>query len=80
METDYCAYSDIFGEPGTGIHNYRIFDIAIFDVAGTLLLSYALSILFDQSYVLMTIIVFLIGIIIHAAMCVRTKIHRFIFE
>ena len=27
----FCKYKNIFGEPNTGLHEYRILDIAIVD-------------------------------------------------
>ena len=35
-----CKYSDIFGKSRTGIHSYRVFDIAIVDVVLTIILIY----------------------------------------
>ena len=32
-----CKYKDYFGEPGKGVHSHRIFNIAIVDVAMTLI-------------------------------------------
>ena len=32
-----CYYKNIFGAPGTGIHSYRILNIAIFDVLFTII-------------------------------------------
>ena len=32
-----CKYKNIFGEPNTGIHSVRIFNIAIFDVISTII-------------------------------------------
>lgn len=37
MEWDLSKYKDIFGKPMTGLHKYRIFDIAVVDVAATIL-------------------------------------------
>lgn len=34
--TDLCKYKDALGEPGKGIHSYRLFGIAIADVLMTL--------------------------------------------
>lgn len=33
-----CKYKNILGEPGKGVHSYRIFNIAIVDVLLTLIL------------------------------------------
>ena len=34
-----CKYSNIFGNPGKGLHKYRIFNIAIVDVVLSVLLA-----------------------------------------
>lgn len=36
-------YKDIFGAPNTGIHSYRLFDIAIVDLLFTILVSYLIT-------------------------------------
>ena len=45
-----CKYKDYFGEPGKGVHSYRIFNIAIVDVVmtliGALIISYLSGIKF----------------------------------
>ena len=33
-------YKNMFGEPGKGIHKYRLFNIAIIDVIATIILGY----------------------------------------
>ena len=37
-ECPFAKYSKLFGEPGKGIHSFRVFDIAVFDVLYSLLL------------------------------------------
>lgn len=34
-----CEYKNIFGEPNTGIHSYRIFNIAIVDTLATIVVA-----------------------------------------
>ena len=45
-----CKYKNYFGEPGKGVHSYRIFNIAIVDVVmtliGALIISYLSGIKF----------------------------------
>jgi hypothetical protein len=38
-----CEYKNIFGEPNTGLHKIRIFDIAIVDVVATIIVGILLS-------------------------------------
>lgn len=74
-----CKYSDIFGKPGTGLHKYRIFNIAIVDLLLTILASYILSQIFHWKFYKVSIIMFLIGILAHKIFCVHTTISKFIF-
>ena len=39
----FCKYKNIFGEPNTGLHSYRIFDIAVVDAVSTIILAVILS-------------------------------------
>ena len=41
----YCKYKDFFGEVNTGIHSYRIFNIAIFDVIFTFLAAFIIHLI-----------------------------------
>jgi uncharacterized membrane protein YcaP (DUF421 family) len=72
-------YKDIFGKEKTGIHKYRIFNIAIIDFIGTLIGSIAIAYYFKLNYILTILIVFLLAIIIHRLFCVNTTINKFIF-
>jgi len=42
---DLCKYKNILGDPGKGVHSFRIFNIAIVDVLLTILAAYILSFL-----------------------------------
>lgn len=77
--TVLCKYKDIFGKEKTGIHKYRVFDIAIFDVLGTLMLAYVFSHLFKTSFLAMCVIMFVVAILIHRLFCVNTTINKMIF-
>ncbi len=41
--TQLTQYKDIFGAPGTGLHSFRIFNIAVVDVALTLVAAYFIA-------------------------------------
>lgn len=77
---DFCKYKNILGEPGKGIHAYRIFNISIVDVILTLIGSYILSHLFKISYLYMTISLFILGVFIHRLFCVKTPITKLLFK
>jgi hypothetical protein len=84
-----CKYKNVLGEPNTGIHSVRIFNIAIFDVLSTVLV----GVLFHQyiivewlqmssSIKLWMVLAFLfaLGIFLHRLFCVRTTVDRMLFD
>lgn len=74
-----CQYKHLFGKPGEGVHKYRIFDIGVVDVLTTLLFAYVITYFsgIAPSYVIP--FVFLLGIVVHRVLCVRTKVDRILF-
>lgn len=79
-----CQYSDMFGVPGKGLHQYRIFNIAIVDVLLSILLAYIIYYLlnhFDYKirFTPVLIAIFLLGIFLHWLFCVRTTIDKLLF-
>ncbi len=81
-----CQYKNIFGEPNTGIHTVRIFNIAIFDVLGTIiggiLIQFFLLRIFSFyiDLTLIIIVLFGLGILLHRLFCVRTTIDKLLFR
>ncbi len=75
-----CQYKDIFGKPKEGAHSYRIFDIAIVDVAFTLIGAYVISYYFDLPLLPTTISLFILGIIMHYMFCVDTTINKLLLK
>ena len=43
---DLCKYKNILGEPGKGIHSYRLFGVAIADVIMTIIAAALISYFF----------------------------------
>jgi len=77
----FCKYKNIFGEPNTGLHEYRILDIAIVDVILTIMVAFFINIYLPHYNVIVILIVlFLIGIISHRIFCVRTTIDKLLFQ
>lgn len=74
-----CSYRHIFGEERKGFHSLRLFDIAVGDVVLTLLLSLFISHVAKINIIITTIMVFIVGIVIHRMFCVNTKINTLIF-
>ena len=78
-----CKYKNIFNEPGKGIHSYRLFDIAIFDVLATIIAAYILHIIlsnsfsiFNYNFIICLILLFSLGIFFHWLFCVETTITK----
>ena len=74
-----CKYADMFGKPNSGVHSYRLFNIAIVDVMVVIIGGYMISKYFGYKTKDTIIILFLIGIIIHKLFCVDTTINKLIF-
>ena len=81
-----CKYKDIFGKPNEGIHSVRIFNIAIFDVLGTIIIGILLQFLllrlfsFYIDLCIILVILFSLGILLHRLFCVRTTIDKLLFK
>ncbi len=76
-----CPYKNLFGEPGTGIHSYRIFDIAYLDVFVTVVFAYVIYLFVPQyKFVYVLLSVFVLGIFIHRVFCVRTTVDKLLFD
>ena len=71
--------SDILGAPGTGIHSYRIFNIAIVDLLLTVLGAYIIARVLKKKFVYVLIILLLLGIIMHRLFKVRTTVDKILF-
>lgn len=74
-----CKYKNALGEPGKGIHSYRLFDVAIVDVIMTILVSYLVSNFFNISFTYTTIFLFGFGILLHHIFCVKTTVDKLLF-
>jgi len=77
-----CGLKNIFGEPRKGVHALRIplLDIALFDTALTAIAAFALSRLFNTSFLLTFIVLLIVGIAVHRAFCVDTRLNALIFQ
>jgi len=72
-----CKYRSIFGEPGTGAHSFRIFNIAVVDVVVTVLAAVLIS---RRHFWKVLIALFVAGIVAHRLFCVRTTVDRMLFK
>lgn len=72
-------------EPGKGIHSYRIYGFAAFDIIATgcisfLFTRYKLHRTDLLTHTLVFIILILLGIILHRMLSINTKLNSFIFK
>ena len=74
-----CKYKDIFGKPNTGVHKYRIFNLAIVDVVFTILAGIFISRFFEWNLWYTLGGIFLLGIFFHRIFCVRTTVDKYLF-
>jgi hypothetical protein len=77
---DLCHFKDIFGRPREGAHAYRVFDIAIVDVAATVVVAYLIARIFGLAFWKSLVTLFIVGIISHRAFCVRTTVDKWLFS
>lgn len=76
-----CKYKNMFGEVGTGAHSYRVFNIAIVDVAVTIIIALLIKLLFPNvSLIIVLLSLFIAGIIAHRLFCVETTVDKFLFK
>lgn len=74
-----CQYKNVFGKEREGVHAVRIFDVAIVDVVLTFIAAYLIHIISGWNLILVTILLFILGIIAHRLFCVNTKVNVLIF-
>jgi hypothetical protein len=70
----------MFGMPNTGLHKYRIFNIAIIDVVLTIILALIINNFIRINFWYILLMLFFIGIILHKLFCVKTTIDKLIFS
>lgn len=75
-----CKYQNIFGEPNTGVHKYRLFNIAIVDLAMTIGIAFLIARWFKLNFLIVLLMFLILGIIAHRVFCVRTTIDKLLFE
>ncbi len=76
----FCQYKDLFGKPKTGVHKYRIFGLAAVDVILTVLAALLIAYVFNVSFWITLLVLFILGICLHHLFCVDTTIDKLIFQ
>lgn len=84
MPIGLCKYKDALGVPGQGFHSARLFGFARNDVLGTFGIAFIISLLFYRktllkSFIIISIILFVLAIFLHRLFCVNTTLNKMIF-
>ncbi len=69
----FKKFKNIFGQAGKGLHSVKILDTAIVDYILSIILAFILAWITDIPVVLMTIIVFILGIFFHMLFGINTN-------
>ena len=80
MEISLCPYKYLFGKEKTGVHSYRIFDIAIVDFIVTIIMAWIIAKYFNLDFKETSVAILLLGIISHRIFCVETTIDKLLFS
>lgn len=74
-----CRYRNIFGKPGRGFHSFRMRDIAMNDVIGTVAVSCFISLYCRWAFWKVLSAALLAGVGFHRLFCVNTTVNKWIF-
>lgn len=74
-----CKYKNLLGKLNQGIHQYRLFGVSIADVIMTIIAAGIISYFSKYNFLMILIILFLSGIILHRIFCVRTTVDKLLF-
>lgn len=75
-----CAFSDVFGRPSTGVHSFKVFDIAVVDALAAIAAAAWVARRFQIRFLLALALVFLSGVVAHRMFCVRTTVDKLLFH
>lgn len=68
-----------FGKLNTGIHSYRIFNIAFLDIFVSIFFAILIAYVFNIKIWHSIIGVLIMGIIVHRLLCIPTRVDKFLF-
>lgn len=68
--------STMFGEPRTGLHAYRIFDIAVVDLGATIATSYVISNYYETDFKRTSLSMILLGVVVHKILRIDTGLNK----
>jgi len=75
-----CQYQNFFGAARTGVHSYRVFNLALVDILATFLGAFFLQrwVFPKKSYKEVLFGLFLVGIFMHWVFCVPTTLSQWL--
>lgn len=79
LSIDLCDYRDVFGKPNEGAHKYRIFGVAAIDTILVIIVGFYIHYMKGWNLFTVLAVLFISGIIMHRAFCVRTTIDKLLF-
>lgn len=74
-----CEYSDFFGQVGKGAHSVRFMNIAIIDLALTILAAWLISKYYNYNILYTFGVLMILSIIFHRLFCVRSTLTMMFF-
>ncbi len=78
MNCPFSKFKNVLGEAGKGVHSFKILDTAMVDYFLTIMLAFVFSYLTGFPLVLMTILLFIVGIICHMLFGINTTTLKYL--
>ena len=70
---------NLIGTVNKGVHKYKIFNIAIFDVIVTIVSAKLIAVLFRKYFIFILLCLLKLSIVVHRWKGVRTTVDRYLF-
>jgi len=70
---------NLIGTVNKGVHKYKIFNIAVFDVIVTIVSAKLIAVLFKKYFICILLWLLKLSIVVHRWKGVRTTVDRFLF-
>lgn len=80
MSNPLCKFRHIFGREGEGAHAYRVANIAVVDLALTVVGAWLLARWMARPFWLVFAAVMVIGVLVHRMFCVETTLTKIVFS
>lgn len=74
-----CKFKHIFGKERQGFHAIRVFDLAILDVIGTIMIGFLISKYLKVNIIAVITLLFATAMFVHRLFGVNTKLNTLIF-